>query len=67
MGDLLFPSPPRRVAAPIVPSTTNAEAERDASLARAQQRARAGAAANVLTSPLGISGRGTTPKLGRAA
>lgn len=56
-----------RMAAPIIPSDTGREAAREESLARAMMRARAGAGANVLTSPSGIPGRATTRTLGGAA
>lgn len=56
-----------KIAAPIIPAPDNAEANRDASLARAMQRMRAGAAANILTSPAGIPGaRPTNTRLGAA-
>ncbi|MEC9435153.1 MAG: hypothetical protein VYD87_19805 [Pseudomonadota bacterium] len=62
----LTPSTPK-IAAPILPAPDNAEANRDASLARAMQRMRAGAAANILTSPAGIPGaRPVNRQLGAA-
>lgn len=60
------PSMPR-TAAPIIPAPDNAEAGREASLARALMRRRAGAAANILTSPGGIATRPMTPRLGAPA
>lgn len=56
-----------KFAAPIIPAPDNAEANRDASLARVMQRMRAGAAANILTSPAGIPGaRPANRQLGAA-
>lgn len=63
----LFGGGPKPTAAPIIPSDGNAEAARQESLARTMMRARAGAAANVLTSPSGIPGRAVTRTLGGSA
>lgn len=53
-----------RMEAPIIPSDTGREAAREESLARRMMQMRAGAAANVLTSPSGIPGRPTSRTLG---
>ncbi|MFT6772318.1 MAG: hypothetical protein ACJA1L_000022 [Paracoccaceae bacterium] len=54
-----------KLAAPIIPAPDNSQANREASMARAMQRMRAGAAANILTSPSGIpAGRKTVSQLG---
>jgi hypothetical protein len=42
------------MTAPIIAAPDNTEANRQGSLQRAMQRMRAGAAANILTSPSGI-------------
>ncbi|MEM9782160.1 MAG: hypothetical protein AAF899_06760 [Pseudomonadota bacterium] len=55
------------VAAPIIPAPDNAAANAEASAQRAFQRMRAGAAANILTSPAGIPARPSNAKLGAAA
>lgn len=56
-----------KIAAPIIAAPDNTEANREASLQRAMQRMRAGAAADILTSPGGItSGRQTNRQLGAA-
>lgn len=55
------------IAPAIIPATDNAEANRQADLARAQMRRRAGAAANILTSPQGIPSRPLARRLGEAA
>lgn len=56
-----------KIAAPIIAAPDNTEANREASLARAMQRMRAGAAANILTAPGGIpSGRVMNRQLGAA-
>ena len=47
-------SGPTVAAAPIIASTSNAEANQAADIEAALRRRRAGAAANVLTSPRGI-------------
>lgn len=59
---------PKPMAAPpqLIPSTQNAEAQREADLEAALRRRRAGAAANILTSPVGIPS-GTTAQLGGVA
>lgn len=54
-------------AAPqLIPSTQNVEAQQQADLEAALRRRRAGAAANILTSPVGIPS-GTTAQLGGVA
>lgn len=56
------------VAAPIIPAPDNGAARREADLEAELRRRRAGAAANVLTSPIGIpSGipSRSAPKLGQ--
>lgn len=51
----IFSTPKPVAAAPaIIPAATNATANQEASLEEALRRRRAGAAANVLTGPLGI-------------
>lgn len=61
------PSIPKPAAA-IIPSTTNAEAQRQADLEAALRRRRAGAAADVLTSPVGIPAGGrSSGQLGKVA
>lgn len=63
----VFRSPKMPTAAPqLIPSTLNAEAQQQADLEAALRRRRAGAAANVLTSPVGIPS-GTTAQLGGVA
>ncbi|MFD2854034.1 hypothetical protein ACFSZS_03420 [Seohaeicola zhoushanensis] len=56
---LQFPAPV--AAAPVLASTTSGEANRAADVEALLRRRRAGAAANVFTSPTGIP---ATPKLG---
>lgn len=48
----------------IIPNATGAEAQRQADIEATLRRRRAGAAANVLTSPTGIPATGATSKLG---
>ncbi|MDF2235381.1 hypothetical protein P2H44_22730 [Albimonas sp. CAU 1670] len=63
----LFNSAPKPIAAPIVPSTSSPEANREAAYARRMQQMRAGAAANILTSPSGIpASRPSNRQLGAA-
>lgn len=58
---------PKPTVAPIVPSTTGAEASAGSLYARRMQQMRAGAAANILTSPTGIpASRPTNRQLGGA-
>lgn len=57
-----------KMAAPIIPAPDNAEAERAASVEAALRRRRAGAAANILTSPVGLpSGAQVVTRLGEVA
>lgn len=49
---------------PILPAVDNSEAQREADLEASLRRRRAGAAANVLTSPTGIPAGGASSKLG---
>ena len=64
---MCFGSTPKPTVAPIVPATDNAEASREATYARRMQQMRAGAAANILTSPSGIpAGRPSNRQLGAA-
>lgn len=59
------PSMPKPAAA-IIPSTTNQEAQRQADLEAALRRRRAGAAADILTSPVGLPS-GSSGQLGKVA
>ena len=62
----IFSSPKVPAAAPVlIPSTANREAEQQAGLEDRLRRMRAGAAANVLTSPTGIPARPAVAKLGQ--
>jgi hypothetical protein len=55
-------------AAPMmIPSTQNAEAQREADLEAALRRRRAGAAADVLTSPVGVPSGRSSAQLGKVA
>lgn len=66
----VFGGPKIPKAAPaLIPSTDNGEAQRQADLEAALRRRRAGAAANILTSPVGIPAgtRAASAKLGAAA
>ncbi|SFI60575.1 hypothetical protein [Albimonas pacifica] len=60
-------SVPKPIAAPIVPTTTSTEASVGSAYARRMQQMRAGAAANILTSPTGIpAGRPSNRQMGGA-
>ncbi len=61
------PAMPKPAAA-MLPDPNNAEARRQADLEAALRRRRAGAAADILTSPVGLpSGSGSSGQLGKVA
>lgn len=68
---MCFMKPPKiDVPDPIRPAIDNTEAQRQADIEAALRRRRAGAAANVLTSPIGVPAGGagkTTTQLGAPA
>ena len=52
------------IAAPIIPHSSNKSAQRQGDYEASLRRSRAGAAANILTSPVGIPSGASTTTLG---